>query len=142
MARVAHRPGSEPSVGWGERSEPQRVNPECVELPRAVGLRLRLISTYGEREAVVFRRQSNRAAYNTHLALPDPPMSLVLKLRGRNALSAFRLAKLRQALADTPITALHAAFWHFVKLHDALSDAQLAVLERILVYGPAAREDK
>jgi phosphoribosylformylglycinamidine synthase len=68
-------------------------------------------------------------------------MSLVLKLRGRNALSPFRLQKLKHALSGTRIRDVHAEFWHFVRLHEALDDSGQAILERILVYGPAAPDE-
>ena len=67
-------------------------------------------------------------------------MPHLLTLRGRNALSAFRVAKLLAALsADRPdhaITGLSAAFWHFVTCERDLEPAEAATLERILTYGP------
>jgi phosphoribosylformylglycinamidine synthase len=66
-------------------------------------------------------------------------MSQILRMRGRNALSSFRLGKLlRSASAAVPrISRLHAEYWHFVQVARALSDAENARLERVLSYGPA-----
>jgi phosphoribosylformylglycinamidine synthase len=63
-----------------------------------------------------------------------------LSLRGRNALSDFRLRKLLSALhASTPsIRSISAEYWHFIELTAALSSRSRTVLERILTYGPAA----
>jgi phosphoribosylformylglycinamidine synthase len=60
-------------------------------------------------------------------------------MRGRTALSSFRLGKLSQSVtAAVPrITGIHAEFWHFVQLERSLSDAGSRQLERILTYGPA-----
>src|SRR5690349_2590070 len=73
-------------------------------------------------------------------------MSPILRLRGRNALSAFRLSKLKQFVttAVPRISGIHAEFWHFVQLERALSGAESRQLERILTYGPAdsAREPR
>ncbi|HEX7953706.1 MAG TPA: phosphoribosylformylglycinamidine synthase, partial [Burkholderiales bacterium] len=62
-----------------------------------------------------------------------------LTLRGRNALSDFRLKKLTQALKRTlpAISAINAEYWHFVALRSALQPPQRRILERILTYGPA-----
>src|SRR3989304_5078609 len=66
-------------------------------------------------------------------------MSQFLRLRGRNALSAFRSSRLVSSLrSNVPrVTAVHAEFWHFIQLARALSDAEARRLERILTYGPA-----
>src|SRR5258706_1890797 len=66
----------------------------------------------------------------------------VLTLRGRNALSEFRLKKLTQALKRTApaIAAITAEYWHFAALKVALQPPQRKVLERILTYGPAPAE--
>ncbi|MBI3529524.1 MAG: phosphoribosylformylglycinamidine synthase [Betaproteobacteria bacterium] len=63
----------------------------------------------------------------------------LLTLRGRNALSEFRLKKLTQALKRTApvITAITAEYWHFAALKVPLQAPQRKVLERILTYGPA-----
>ncbi|HYJ20352.1 MAG TPA: phosphoribosylformylglycinamidine synthase, partial [Burkholderiales bacterium] len=65
----------------------------------------------------------------------------LLTLRGRNALSDFRLKKLTQPLKQSApgIAAITAEYWHFVSLRAPLSPAEYKVLERILVYGPASR---
>jgi phosphoribosylformylglycinamidine synthase len=65
-----------------------------------------------------------------------------LTLRGRNALSEFRLKKLAQALKRTApaITAITAEYWHFAALKVPLQGPQRKVLERILTYGPAPAE--
>jgi len=62
-----------------------------------------------------------------------------LTLRGRNALSEFRLKKLTQALKRTApaIAAITAEYWHFAALKVPLQAPQRKVLERILTYGPA-----
>ena len=65
-------------------------------------------------------------------------MSQISRLRGRNALSAFRAAKLSQSVtAAVPrVTRVHAEFWHFAKMSRAPSADEMARLERILTYGP------
>ena len=67
-------------------------------------------------------------------------MSHLLTLRGRNALSAFRVVKLLTALAasrpDRPIAGVAATFWHFVEIEREPSPAERATLDRILTYGP------
>ncbi len=69
-------------------------------------------------------------------------MPEVLTLRGRNALSEFRLKKLSQALKRTApaVTAITAEYWHFAALKVPLQPPQRKVLERILAYGPAPAE--
>ncbi len=66
-------------------------------------------------------------------------MSQILRMRGRHALSSFRLSKLKQSVASSVprISSLHAEFWHFVQLERALTEAETRQLERILTYGPA-----
>jgi phosphoribosylformylglycinamidine synthase len=66
-------------------------------------------------------------------------MPQLLRLRGRSALSAFRLSKLsRSAIAAVSrLSGIHAEFWHFVQVTRALSTAERARLERLLTYGPA-----
>jgi len=61
-------------------------------------------------------------------------------LRGRNALSDFRLRKLLSSLksAAPVITGLSAQYLHFVELEQSLSDEQQRILERVLTYGPSA----
>ncbi|MBC7945280.1 MAG: phosphoribosylformylglycinamidine synthase, partial [Burkholderiales bacterium] len=72
-------------------------------------------------------------------------MRELLKLRGRNALSDFRLNKLRRPLSlslgkSFADLAIRAEFWHFIQLTRPLSAAELAVLDSILTYGPAAED--
>ena len=66
-------------------------------------------------------------------------MSQILRLRGSNALSAFRSSRLLSSLRSSVsrVAAVHAEFWHFVELARALSDAEAGRLDRILTYGPA-----
>ncbi len=66
-------------------------------------------------------------------------MSQFLRLRGRNALSAFRLRKLAASCtAAVPnVSGIHAEFWHFVEAGRPLSIDEAARLERVLTYGPA-----
>jgi phosphoribosylformylglycinamidine synthase len=68
-------------------------------------------------------------------------MPQFLSLRGRNALSEFRLSKLNQVLqqAHLKLSGISAEFWHFVSAARVLTNAENAILERILTYGPAAR---
>src|SRR5271165_6190084 len=63
-------------------------------------------------------------------------MAELLSLRGRNALSPFRIAKLLSNLAGTPVSGLTADFWHFVQTERDLSLPERATLDRILTYGP------
>ena len=67
-------------------------------------------------------------------------MAEILSLRGRTALSPFRLAKLRDALAaacpDHRVTDIAATFWHFVEVARPLEPAEHATLVRLLEYGP------
>ncbi len=65
-------------------------------------------------------------------------MPQILRLRGRSALSAFRLRKLTaSSLAVVPsVSGIHAEFWHFVQVRRPLSREETARLERILTYGP------
>ncbi|KAF0813153.1 Phosphoribosylformylglycinamidine synthase [Andreprevotia sp. IGB-42] len=66
-------------------------------------------------------------------------MADVLSLRGGNALSAFRLDKLRAALAVEGIDAqLYGEYWHFVEVNAPLNEAENATLARILHYGDPA----
>ncbi len=64
----------------------------------------------------------------------------LLSLRGRAALSPFRLAKLGERLSQARpahrIVSLAARWWHFVEVNRALSPGEQATLERLLSYGP------
>ncbi|MGH8676834.1 MAG: phosphoribosylformylglycinamidine synthase, partial [Burkholderiales bacterium] len=64
-----------------------------------------------------------------------------LSLRGRSALSDFRLRKLLSSLKhDAPgIGSICAEYWHLIELNEPLSEQQRAVLERILTYGALSR---
>jgi phosphoribosylformylglycinamidine synthase len=67
-------------------------------------------------------------------------MPQILRLRGRNALSAFRLRKLATSFsASVPrVAEVQSEFWHFVQLARALTSAEAERLDRILTYGAAA----
>src|SRR5205814_9635844 len=64
-------------------------------------------------------------------------MSLILKLRGSRAVSAFRLDKLNSRLATIhrSVRVTAAEHWHFVELERALAARETEVLERLLQYG-------
>ncbi len=66
----------------------------------------------------------------------------LLTLRGRNALSDFRLKKLSQPLKKNApaISAIAAEYWHFVSLKAPLAAPDRGILERILSYGPASAD--
>ena len=65
-------------------------------------------------------------------------MPQFLRLRGRDALSAFRRKQLLQAVAaDLSGLQINAEYWHFIHLQDALDASGLQQLERVLTYGPA-----
>ncbi len=67
-------------------------------------------------------------------------MPQITSLRGRHALSPFRVAKLLAALASAcpqhRVTGVSALYWHFVLSDRALSPAERDILERLLTYGP------
>jgi phosphoribosylformylglycinamidine synthase len=63
-------------------------------------------------------------------------MAEYLTLRGRNALSPFRVTNLLADCAGTRITGLAADFWHFVATNRVLSAGERTTLDRLLVYGP------
>ena len=71
-------------------------------------------------------------------------MSHILKLRGGVALSQFRLDKLlaNAREAGLPDLTVAAEYWHFAESESPLSEAQVAVLEKLLTYGepPLAQE--
>ncbi|MCE5181697.1 MAG: phosphoribosylformylglycinamidine synthase [Betaproteobacteria bacterium] len=68
----------------------------------------------------------------------------MLKLRGGNALSSFRLEKLVQGLSGTApaISHVYAEYQHFTATRRALEAPELAVLEKILAYGPASSAEE
>ncbi|MEO8537987.1 MAG: phosphoribosylformylglycinamidine synthase, partial [Betaproteobacteria bacterium] len=63
----------------------------------------------------------------------------VIALRGRSALSSFRIAKLRASLATAGVAAaidgIAAHFWHFVEIERALDAREQQTLEQLLSYG-------
>jgi phosphoribosylformylglycinamidine synthase len=63
-------------------------------------------------------------------------MAEFLTLRGRNALTAFRVNKLLAQLAGTRITGITADFLHFIETTRALKPAERSTLDRLLTYGP------
>src|SRR5256885_13604468 len=71
----------------------------------------------------------------------------LVSLRGRSALSPFRVAKLFAALsAASPshrVASLTATYWHFAEVSRPLQRDEHATLERLLEYGPrdTQRED-
>ena len=71
-------------------------------------------------------------------------MSEVLALRGRAALSPFRIAKLIAALdAARPghaITSITAHYRHFVEVQRPLHAGEQATLDRLLTYGPSGAD--
>ena len=68
-------------------------------------------------------------------------MPEVLALRGRRALSPFRVAKLLAALTEVrpqhAIARIGAQYWHFVEITRPLAQSERATLQRLLTYGPA-----
>src|SRR5215470_17057678 len=71
-------------------------------------------------------------------------MAEFLTLRGRNALSPFRITKLLSSLAASSVQGISADFWHFVQTSRELSAAERDTLDRLLSYGPhgAAHADE
>ena len=67
-------------------------------------------------------------------------MQSLLTLRGRRALSPFRIDKLKSALAVARpgriLGNIATTYWHFVELARDLTAAERVTLERILTYGP------
>ena len=72
-------------------------------------------------------------------------MPEVIALRGRSALSSFRIAKLLGSLSairpDHAVTALSAHYWHFVEVERPLDEHEYATLTRLLTYGPLDASD-
>ena len=66
----------------------------------------------------------------------------MLHLRGSPALSEFRLEKLLSQLQDvaTGIRSVSADYLHIAELEESLTGAELAILEKLLTYGPARPE--
>ena len=73
-------------------------------------------------------------------------MPQLLTLRGRRALSPFRVAKLHAALKaarpDHAIASIAADFWHFVEIERPLSDKERQTLDRLLTYGAHDSEQR
>ena len=67
---------------------------------------------------------------------------LVLKLRGGSALSRFRLDKLNHAIrrAGSSLDVTTTRHWHFVEVARQPDPRERAVLDRLLTYGPPARD--
>ena len=64
-------------------------------------------------------------------------MSQIIRLRGRAALSPFRLQKLLLAVSQTvPGLSIDSEFWHFASVTRVLTRDELQRLERLLEYGP------
>ena len=82
-------------------------------------------------------------AYNSGFTSLAPDMPQLLTLRGRHALSPFRVAKLEAALAasrpDHRVAGVSAIWWHFVEVERDLAPAERATLDRLLTYGPRRR---
>ena len=79
-------------------------------------------------------RVSGKIALYQHLLI----MPHFLKLRGRDALSAFRRSKLLQATAASiPGLQVNAEYWHFIQSRQLPDAAESRRLERVLTYGPA-----
>jgi phosphoribosylformylglycinamidine synthase len=71
-------------------------------------------------------------------------MSRILKLRGRAALSDFRLSKLRteldqHATGAAAIASIDAEYWHFAELERDLTRDEFNLLNKLLEYGPQSR---
>src|SRR5437763_4091962 len=71
-------------------------------------------------------------------------MAELLSLRGRPALSPFRLPKLLKCLSAVhsgpAIADVTATYWHFVEIARALASPEQDKLARLLTYGPRAEE--
>ncbi len=69
---------------------------------------------------------------------PVANLQPMLILPGSNALSAFRLKKLRQTLQahDARVTEIHARFVHFAHVRRELNAQERSVLDALLTYGP------
>jgi phosphoribosylformylglycinamidine synthase len=72
-------------------------------------------------------------------------MPQILTLRGRHALSPFRVAKLEAALAasrpDHAVSRISSTYWHFVEVAQSLTPDELATLDRLLTYGAHDSDD-
>src|SRR5688572_5407635 len=83
------------------------------------------------------------ARYNP--AFHDRNVTHLLSLRGRTALSPFRVAKLRERLAAAMranrITSIATRWWHFVEVTRPLADVEQSTLDKLLTYGPLDAAD-
>ena len=97
----------------------------------------------GRRSSRAPRAWQGARSYNCAFACCERPMPEILALRGRAALSPFRIAKLRASLdatcPDHRIASLSARYWHLAETLRPLRDDERATLERLLTYGPADR---
>ncbi|PSF14396.1 phosphoribosylformylglycinamidine synthase [Marinobacter fuscus] len=68
----------------------------------------------------------------------------MLELRGAPALSPFRSRKLHSRLQEIvpDVAHVYAEFMHFADLDANLSDAEQAILDRLLTYGPAVQQEE
>src|SRR5689334_3741157 len=73
-----------------------------------------------------------------------PEAAPILSLPGTSTLSAFRrerlLAQLRERVPA--LISVEAIFWHFASVESALTNAETALLQRLLVYGPKNDDDR
>ena len=71
-------------------------------------------------------------------------VDIMLELRGAPALSPFRSRKLHSRIQDIvpDVAHVYAEFMHFVDLDDDLSDAEHAILDRLLTYGPSVQVEE
>src|SRR3954463_12690273 len=63
-------------------------------------------------------------------------MAELLSLRGRNALSPFRVAKLLSTLSGFGVSSISAEYWHFAHIQRPLTAQEKSTLESLLRYGP------
>src|SRR5947209_4186708 len=63
-------------------------------------------------------------------------MAELLSLRGRNALSPFRVAKLVSTLTGFGVSSITAEYWHFAHVQRSLTPQEHSTLESLLHYGP------
>ncbi|HLV77183.1 MAG TPA: phosphoribosylformylglycinamidine synthase [Marinobacter sp.] len=68
----------------------------------------------------------------------------MLELRGAPALSPFRSRKLHSRIQELvpEVAHVYAEFMHFVDLDEDLSDAEHAILDRLLTYGPSVQAEE
>jgi phosphoribosylformylglycinamidine synthase len=73
-----------------------------------------------------------------------PESASILSLPGTSALSAFRRERLIAQLHERVPTliSVEAIYWHFAAVEPALTAPELALLQRLLVYGPKIEDDR